>query len=79
MAAQLESVLRQVDDLSEEDKVRVLRHLVRSTRTGRRHRSWMGLWGIAPKLLEGRDAQNWVSAQRREDTDHRELMLGDGR
>lgn len=33
---------------------------------------WMSVRGIAPDLLEGEDAQEWVSRTRREADEHRE-------
>jgi hypothetical protein len=34
--------------------------------------SWMSVRGIAPNLLGGEDAQEWVSRTRREADEHRE-------
>jgi hypothetical protein len=36
---------------------------------------WMTIRGVAPGLLEGEDAQAWVSRTRREDDEHRERNL----
>ena len=33
---------------------------------------WMSLRGIAPDLLDGEDAQEWVSRSRRQADEHRE-------
>jgi hypothetical protein len=33
---------------------------------------WMAIEGIAPDLLDGEDAQEWVSRTRQESDDHRE-------
>lgn len=38
-------------------------------------RSWMSIRGIAPNLLGGEDAQEWVSRTRREADEHREKQL----
>jgi hypothetical protein len=37
---------------------------------------WMSVRGIAPNLLEGQDAQAWVSQMRRASEKHREMDLG---
>ena len=36
------------------------------------HHDWMSVRGIAPNLLGGEDAQEWVSRTRREADEHRE-------
>ena len=38
-------------------------------------RDWMSIRGIAPNLLGGEDAQEWVSRTRREGDEHREQQL----
>lgn len=38
-------------------------------------RSWREIRGIAPNLLEGEDAQEWVSRSRREDDEHSQQAL----
>lgn len=35
---------------------------------------WMSVRGIAPNLLGGEDAQEWVSRTRREADEHREIQ-----
>jgi hypothetical protein len=37
---------------------------------------WSQLAGIAPGLLEGEDAQAWVSSSRRASDEHRDELLG---
>lgn len=37
---------------------------------------WSELRGMFPNLLDGEDAQEWVSRNRREDQDHRDRLLG---
>jgi hypothetical protein len=48
--------------------------LAKSRTPGRR--SWREIRGVAPNLLCGEDAQEWVSRTRREDTEHREKQWG---
>ena len=41
----------------------------------KQRRSWSEIRGIAPNLLGGEDAQEWVSRTRREADEHREKQL----
>lgn len=44
----------------------------------KRRRLWSEIRGIAPNLMGGEDAQEWVSRTRREGDEHREKQLRRG-
>jgi hypothetical protein len=67
-----------VRKLSVPDRLRLIERIVHDLSTdapgsesGERY-DWMALEGIAPNLLAGEDAQDWVSRTRQEADDHRE-------
>jgi hypothetical protein len=66
----LEDVLRQARQLSPEEKSQLISHLLESdgdsyNKTESRRR-WREIAGIAPNLMQGQDAQAWISQNRRE-------------
>ena len=72
----LESILQQARQLSPEERLQLISRLAESdgdthgeTKT-RRH--WREIAGIAPNLMQGADAQVWVSQNRREADEERQ-------
>ena len=53
---------------------RNLSHQLPASEPSERH-DWMSVRGIAPRLLAGEDAQEWVSRSRREADEHRERKV----
>ena len=78
-AHDLEEIMRQVDRLSPDESRQLLEYLTQKTdQSGlvvRAGRSWLELEGIAPGLMGGEDAQEWVSRTRRESDESREKQL----
>ena len=72
MATELWEVIQKADELSEEDRLLLMEHLSRKIRTRPGTYRWTDLSGVAPNLLKGEDAQEWVSKHRRADTEHRD-------
>lgn len=82
MSAPLQKILQDIDQLTLEEQFEVLNHTTEQLkrRTVTQHqtkRSWRELRGIAPNLLEGRDAQEWVN-QLRGEWDEREKRISGG-
>lgn len=77
MAATLQNLMRQADSLSPDDQLRLAEYLVSRARRvkARSSRRWQDLGGIAPNLLSGEDAQEWVSRTRRESDERRKAQL----
>jgi len=77
MSESLQEVIERVDLLSDEEQMHLLAYLAERARqiVGRPRAKWLDLLGLAPNLLEGEDAQAWISRTRREDTEHREATL----
>ncbi|HEY9619823.1 MAG TPA: hypothetical protein V6C78_05610 [Crinalium sp.] len=79
MSSLLQQILNQVDQLTPEEQMQVIGHLMtqiqtRAVVTSKPSRSWQDLEGIAPNLLGGEDAQAWVNRQR-DEWDDREQSL----
>jgi len=74
-ASTIQDLIKQVDSLSVEEKLRLLAYLAEATRLETNRPKWGDLYGIAPGLLDGEDAQEWVSRTRRESSEHREALL----
>ncbi|GAB4292715.1 MAG: hypothetical protein Fur0025_28550 [Oscillatoriaceae cyanobacterium] len=71
MSPLLAQVLREIEQLSPEEQLQVISHATEQLkrRTLNQHnpkRSWQELRGIAPNLLNGQDAQEWVNELRKE-------------
>jgi hypothetical protein len=68
--------------LSPSDRLRLVERIARdlagpsSDPLPRPRVDWMSLRGIAPNLLEAQDAQDWVTAARREADERRDESLG---
>jgi len=82
MSPLLQRVLQGIDQLTPEEQLEVISHateqLKRQTVTqAKPRRSWRELRGIAPNLLAGQDAQEWVN-QLRSEWDEREKRIFDG-
>ncbi|EDZ92552.1 MULTISPECIES: hypothetical protein [Limnospira] len=82
MSALLKQVLQEIEQLTIEEQLEVISHATEQLkrRTLTQHnpkRSWQELRGIAPNLLNGQDAQEWVNQLRRE-WDEREKRLFEG-
>jgi hypothetical protein len=77
-AATLEQVSALAAQLSPTERLRLVERIVHdlaATPLGgepARRCDWMSVRGIAPNLLGGEDAQEWVSRTRREGDDQRE-------
>lgn len=72
----LQNIREQVNTLSLEDQLRLMAYLADSVRLAHRpRRKWLDAGGAVPDLLDGEDAQAWVSRTRREDSQHREALL----
>lgn len=76
-ASALQNLMRQADSLSPDEQLRLAEYLLSRARTTRARptRRWQDLCGIAPNLLGGEDAQEWVSHGRRESDRHRKVQL----
>ena len=72
----LQNIKEQINTLSLEEQLRLMTYLADAVRVAHRpRRKWLELGGIAPDLLDGEDAQEWVSRTRREDSCHRESLF----
>lgn len=74
MSPLLEQVLQEIEQLTIEEQLEVISHATEQVKRRRltQHnpkRSWQELRGIAPNLLNGQDAQEWVNQLRREQDD----------
>ena len=82
MSPLLKQVLQEIEQLTIEEQVEVISHtteqLKRRTLTQPNPKqSWHELRGIAPNLLNGQDAQEWVN-QLRSEWDEREKRIYEG-
>ncbi len=82
MSPLLQQVLQEIEQLTPEEQLEVISHAAeqlkrRTALQTQSKRSWRELRGIAPNLLGGQDAQEWVNQLRRE-WDDREKQLFDG-
>jgi hypothetical protein len=70
MSLLLEQILQEIEQLSPEERKQLSKRLaerIKSFETvSQRKRSWQELRGIAPNILEGKDAQEWVNELRDE-------------
>ncbi|WP_254564084.1 hypothetical protein [Oscillatoria sp. HE19RPO] len=78
MSPLLAQVLREIEQLNREEQLEVISHateqLKRQTVKPKKHKL-SEFRGIAPNLLEGRDAQDWVNEVRSESQQHRDRLL----
>ncbi|MCT7961191.1 hypothetical protein NG799_05025 [Laspinema sp. D1] len=78
MSPLLAQVLREIEQLNPEEQLEVISHateqLKRQTVKPKKHKL-SEFRGIAPNLLEGRDAQDWVNEVRGEAQQHGDRLL----
>ncbi len=72
----LQDLMRQVNELSTDELLRLLAYIAERARLGADRPKWSDICGIAPDLMDDEDAQEWVTRSRKESTEHREAMLG---
>jgi hypothetical protein len=83
MSPQLQQVLIDIDRLSSTEQIQVVEHInakiqaSASTTPPKESKSWLDLAGIAPNLLNGEDAQEWVNRERNEWSQWEEKILVD--
>jgi hypothetical protein len=83
MTPQLQQVLIDIDRLSSAEQIQVIEHInaknpeIVSTIPAKTSKSWRDLAGIAPNLLDGEDAQEWVNRERNEWSQWEEKILVD--
>jgi hypothetical protein len=74
----LENLIREAENLSPTEQLRLAAHLAEKARqtdlASRARRSWDELCGAAPSPLLGEDAQTWVSRTRKEGEAFRERL-----
>jgi hypothetical protein len=79
MSPSLEKVLSDIEQLTPEEQLTVMGHLLERVKKhitqAQPKRKWSDLKGMAPYPLLGEDAQEWVSRTRREGDEHRERLL----
>ena len=79
MSPSLEKILSEIEQLSPEEQLTVMGHLMERVKKhitqAQPKRKWSDLKGMAPYPLLGEDAQEWVSRTRREGDEHRERWL----
>ena len=70
MSPLLEQILQEIEQLSADERKQLSERLTERVRSsekvGQSKRSWQELRGIAPNILEGKDAQEWVNELRNE-------------
>jgi hypothetical protein len=83
MSPQLQQVLTEIDRLSPTEQTQVIEHITVKLRSIigtlplKKSKSWRELAGIAPNLLNGEDAQEWVNKERDEWVQWEQQILGD--
>ncbi|MEC4812720.1 MAG: hypothetical protein SAK29_05520 [Scytonema sp. PMC 1069.18] len=79
MSPSLEKILSEIEQLTPDEQLTVMGHLVEHVKKhitpAQPKRPWSVLKGMAPYPLLGEDAQEWVSRTRREADKHRERLL----
>ncbi|MGL5939545.1 MAG: hypothetical protein ACRC2S_04035 [Waterburya sp.] len=69
MSQLLQELLRKAEQLSPEEQVQLIEHLVHRIKRQQQNkpkRKLSDFYGIAPNLLGGQDAQEWVNELRQE-------------
>ena len=71
MSPHLEAVLQSITQLSSREKLEVISYITEQLKQQAEpevqvRRSWRELRGVAPNILGGQDAQDWVNEQRDE-------------
>ena len=82
MSSLLQQVLQEIEQLTPEEQLEVISHVTdqlkrRTVTQTKPKRGWRELRGIAPNVLNGQDAQEWVN-QLRNEWDEREKRIFDG-
>ena len=83
MSPQLQQILIDIDRLSSTEQIQVIEHITAKLREvvsltpSKQTKSWRDLAGIAPHLLNGEDAQEWVNRERTEWSQWEEKILVD--
>ena len=83
MSPQLQQILIDIDRLSSTEQIQVIEHITAKLREvvsmtpSKQTKSWRDLAGIAPDLLNGEDAQEWVNRERNEWSQWEENILVD--
>jgi hypothetical protein len=79
MSPSLEKILSEIEQLTPEEQLTVMGHLVERVKKhvtqAQAKRKWSDLKGMASYPLFGEDAQDWVSQHRREGDELRERFL----
>ncbi|MCT7958072.1 hypothetical protein [Laspinema palackyanum] len=79
MSPLLEHLLQQVEQLTPEDRLELIRQIAQGLKQSevvvRAKPRWSDLKGMAPYPMMGEDAQEWVSRTRREGDEHRSQVL----
>jgi hypothetical protein len=79
MSPSLEKILSEIEQLTPEEQLIVMGHLVERVKKhisqAPAKRKWSDLKGMAPYPLLGEDAQKWVSRTRTFGDEHRERLL----
>ncbi|MCC5627793.1 hypothetical protein [Nostoc sphaeroides] len=79
MSPSLEKILSEIEQLTPQEQLTVMGHLVERIKKhinqAQPKRKWNDLKGMAPYPLLGEDAQEWVSRTRQEGDEHRERLL----
>ena len=79
MSPSLEKILSEIEQLTPEEQLTVMGHLVERVKKhmtqAQPKRKWSDLKGMVPYPLLGEDAQEWVSRTRRKGDEHRERLL----
>lgn len=79
MSPLLDQLLQQVEQLTPEERLELIRQIAQglktSDRTLKAKPRWSDLKGMAPYPMMGEDAQEWVSRTRREGDEHRSQVL----
>ena len=75
----LEKILSEIEQLTPEEQLTVMGHLLEQMKKNitkpQGKPKWSDLKGMAPYPLAREDAQEWVSRTRREGDEHREHLL----
>jgi hypothetical protein len=78
MSSLLEQILQEIEQLSPEEQKQLSERLAERIKTfktvGQPKRSWQELRGIAPNILGGKDAQEWVN-ELRDEWEGREIRV----
>ncbi|PSB24028.1 hypothetical protein [Stenomitos frigidus] len=82
MSPLLQQVLQEIEQLTSSEQLEVISHTTeqlkrRAVTQSKPKRSWRELRGIAPNVLNGQDAQEWVN-QLRSEWDEREQRIVEG-